>query len=173
MAEDLEEFKRGILDELGALSDGFPHTFEFRYKQETRNLYFYCAGCKKYLILFEVNQGEGRNAHKLVIEKKRTHLSQHKNEATHAADQLAQPRHQPSKNKRPRSGRGKSTASRSKARKPRSKKKQQRQVRDDSQSEEEGDASESEDDGIQPARGPKPLTTVPEQSREESKVEDE
>jgi len=125
------------------------------------------------LALVEVRQGVGRNAHKLVIEKKRTHLSQHQNEATHAADQLSQPRHQPSKSKRPRRGRGKSTASRSKARKPRSKKKQQRQLRDDSQSEEEGDASESEDDGMQPARGPKPLTTVPEQSREESKGEDE
>ncbi len=134
-----------------ALSDGFPHTFEFRYPQGTGNLYLYCTGCKKYLSLLEVRRGEGRNAHKFVIEKKRTHFSQHMNVATHAADQLSQPKHHSSKTEKPKRGRRKSTASRSKAKNPRSKKKQQEQHRveeQDSLTEEEGDVSESEDDGI-------------------------
>jgi hypothetical protein len=157
------------------LSDGFPHTFEFRYTQEAGNLYLYCTGCKKYLALLEVSRGEGSNAPKFKIEKKRTHLSQHTNEATHAVDQLAQPKHHPSKTKKPQRGRRRSTASRSRAKKPRSKKKQQqihRVEEEDSVTEEEGDASESEDEGVKPERRPKSLTTVAEQSREESKVED-
>ena len=108
-----------------------------------------------------------------MIVTQQTQLAQHMDVPAHAADQLTQPRHQPSKTKTPRGGRGQPRASRTKARKPRPKKKQQHQRIEDSESEEEGDASESGDDGIQPARGPKTLATVAEQSREERKGEDE